>query len=293
MDQFTGLLVAGLTTGAVYALVAMSFSVVFATTGVLNFAQGELFMVGAMLCAVLYGEAGMALPPALLITVGSVAVIAVVEERLAVRPALRQGKGAMSWVLATLGTAIALGATFALVFSPRIRQPPPVVDDTPRSVLGITISLQQVSLIGTAVVVAVLLYVFYQRTLVGVAMRAVSQDAEAASMRGIGVSALGMTAFAVSGAVVGLTGFLAAPLFGAYPAMGFAVALQGFIAAAAGGIMHVKGAVVGGFALGLIESYGSHLIGAGYRTAILFVVLIAVLAIRPAGLFGRLTARAV
>lgn len=293
MDQVLGLLVAGLTSGAVYALVAMSFSVIFATTGVLNFAQGELFMVGAMLCAVLVGDAGLPVVLALLVTVVATSVLAVVEERLAVRPALKQGRGAMSWVLATLGFAIVLSAVFALVLSPRIRQPPPILDDSPRSMLGVTISLQQLSLIVTAVLVAGLMALFYRRSLVGVAMRAVAQDAEAASMRSIPVSGLGAASFAVSGAVVGLTGFLSAPLFGAYPSMGFAVALQGFIAAAVGGITSIKGAFVGGIALGILEAYASSVIGAGYRTAILFAVLIVVLAVRPAGLFGRLTARAV
>jgi branched-chain amino acid transport system permease protein len=154
MDQFLGLLVAGLTSGSIYALVAMSYSVIFSTTGVLNFAQGELFMVGAMLCAVLLGDVGLPLPVALVVTVLVTAGLAVVEERLAVRPALKQGRGAMSWVLATLGFAIVLAAVFALVFTPRIRQPPPILDDVPRVLLGVTISPQQLSLIGTSVVVA-------------------------------------------------------------------------------------------------------------------------------------------
>lgn len=291
MDQITGLLVAGLTTGAVYALVAMSFNVIFATTGVLNFAQGELFMAGAMLCAVLYGTGALGAPVALIVTVAAVALLAMAEERLAVRPALRSGRGAMGWVLATLGFGIATAAAFALLFSPRIRQPQPLVDDTPLP--GLPVSPQQVLLVVVALVVAGLLYAFYQRTLLGVAMRAVSQDPEAASMRSIPVSALGTASFAVSGAVAGLAGFLAAPLFGAFPSMGFAVALQGFIAAALGGIPSIKGAVIGGFALGLVQAIGESLIGPGYRTTVVFVLLIVVLAVRPAGLFGRLTARAV
>jgi branched-chain amino acid transport system permease protein len=293
MDQFVGLVVAGLTIGAVYALVAMSYNVIFATTGVLNFAQGELFMAGAMLCAVLYGGGLLSAPLALLVTVPVVAVLAVLEERLAVRKALNSGRGALGWVLATLGFGIVVAAAFALAFSPRIRQPRPIFDNTPQDVLGISISLQQVSLIVTALLVAGLLYLFYQRTLTGVAMRAVSQDAEAAAMRSIPVSALGAASFGVSGAVAGLAGFLAAPLLGAYPAMGFAVALQGFIAAAFGGIPHIHGAIVGGFVLGLVQTFGSDLIGPGYRTAVVFLLLIAVLALKPAGLFGRLSARAV
>ena len=112
-------------------------------------------------------------------------------------------------------------------------------------------------------------------------------------MRGIPVSALGAASFAASGAVAGLTGFLAAPLLGAFPSMGFGVALQGFIASALGGIPHIRGAVVGGFVLGLVQSFGGDLVGPGYRTTVVFLLLIVVLAVKPAGLFGRLTARAV
>jgi branched-chain amino acid transport system permease protein len=293
VEQFLSLAVVGLTAGAVYALVAMSFNVIFATTGVLNFAQGELFMAGAMLCAVLYSDRGLSAPLALVITVVVVALIALVEERLAVRNALKSGRGAMGWVLATLGFSIVTASVFALAFGPNIRQPVAFIDNTPRSVGPVTVSLEQIVLVVVALLVAGVLHTFYQRTLAGVAMRGVSQDAEAASLRSIPVARLGAASFVISGAVVGAAGFLAAPVVGAYPTMGFAFALQGFVAAALGGIPSIKGAVVGGFALGLVESFGGDLIGPGYRTALVFAVLIAVLALRPAGLFGRLTARAV
>lgn len=293
MDQFYALLVIGLTTGALYALIAMSFNVIFATTGVLNFAQGDLFMAGAMLCAVLYTDHGLNAPVALVITVLVVAGIAVLEERLAVRKALASGRGAMGWVLATLGFSIIAASTFALAFGPDIRQPVAFIDSTPRSFGPLTFSVQQAALVVVALALAAVLYVFYQRTLVGVAMRAISQDPEAAALRSVPVSGLGVASFAISGAVVGGAGFLAAPIVGAYPTMGFALALQGFVAAALGGIPSITGALVGGFALGLIEAFGGDLIGPGYRRALIFAVLIAVLAVRPAGLFGRLTARAV
>jgi branched-chain amino acid transport system permease protein len=293
LEQFFALAVVGLTAGAIYALVAMSFNVIFATTGVLNFAQGELFMAGAVLCAVLYSDNEMSAPLALLVTMAVVAAIAVLEERLAVRRALRSGHGAMGWVLATLGFSIVMASVFALAFGPDIRQPVPFFDSSPRQLGALTISVQQVALIATAVVVAVVLHGFYQRTLAGVAMRGISQDPEAASLRSIPVYRLGMVSFAISGAIVGGAGFLAAPVVGAYPSMGFAFALQGFVAAAVGGIPSIKGAVIGGFALGLVESFGGDAIGSGYRTTLVFGLLIVVLAIRPAGLFGRLTARAV
>jgi branched-chain amino acid transport system permease protein len=293
VDKYTGLIIAGLTTGAIYALVAVSFNVIFSATGVLNFAQGELFMAGAMLCALLYNDRGISAPLALVITVAAVAAIAVLEERLAVRRALRAGRGAMGWVLATLGFSIVMASTFSLLFGPDIRQPRGLFSDKPQTVLGITYSNQQLSLVVVAVLVAIGLAAFYRSSTTGVAMRALAQDPEAASMRGIPVSALGAVAFAISGAVVGAAGFLSAPVVGAYPSMGFIFALQGFIAAALGGIPSIKGALVGGLLLGVIGSFGADYIGAGYRTALIFAVLIVVLVIRPAGLFGRLTARAV
>jgi branched-chain amino acid transport system permease protein len=293
VDQYLGLIVAGLTTGAIYALVAMSFNVIFAATGVLNFAQGELFMAGAMLCAFLYTDREIIAPVALVITVVLVAAIAVLEERLAVRQAMRAGRGAMGWVLATLGFSIVTASVFSLVFGPDIRQPSGFFDDNPRAVLGVTFSNQQLSLVVAALLLAAALSAFYRRSITGVAMRAIAQDPEAASMRGIPVSALGAFSFAISGALIGAAGFLSAPVVGAYPSMGFIFALQGFIAAAVGGIPSIKGALIGGFALGVIGSFGADYIGAGYRTTLVFAVLIVVLAIRPAGLFGRLTARAV
>ena len=124
-------------------------------------------------------------------------------------------------------------------------------------------------------------------------MRAISQDPEAATLRSVPVSAPGAASLAISGAVVGGAGYLAAPIVGAYPTMGFPLALQGFVTAAVGGIPSITGAMLGGFALGLVESLGGDLVGPGYRRALVFLVLIAVLAVKPAGLFGRLTARAV
>jgi branched-chain amino acid transport system permease protein len=129
--------------------------------------------------------------------------------------------------------------------------------------------------------------------MLGRALGAVAQDSEAASLRGLPVANLSALSFGIGSALAGLTGFISGPIVGAFPTVGFAFALKGFVAAAVGGIPEIRGAIVGGLLLGLVESFGADIFGAGYRDAVVFASLLAILAIRPAGLFGRANVRAV
>ncbi len=293
MKQIVQITIVGLTSGALYALVAISYNVVFATTGILNFAQGQLVMAGTMVGAWLYGEKSWPLLAALGLTMVVGALLAVIEERLAIRPALKHGHGAMGWVLATLGFGIILQSAFSLLMGPTARAFPRIVDESPSRIAGAVWNKQQLLLVVLAVVAGIALSVFYTRTLTGRALGAIAQDPEAAAIRGIPVVAMAMLSFALSGALITGTGFVAAPIIGASPSIGFELALKGFIAAALGGIPLIKGAVFGGFVLGLVEAAGSDVIGPGYRTLVVFVVLIVILAVRPAGVFGRLAVRRV
>ncbi len=293
MKDILQIVIVGLTSGALYALVAMSYNVIFATTGILNFAQGQLLMVGTMVGVWLYSDQQWPLLLALGATMAAGAALAVVEERLAIRPALKHGHSAMGWVLATLGFGIILQAGTSLLMGPTARAFPRIIDESPKRIMGAVWNSQQLLLVVTAVVVGAALFVFYNRTLVGRAMGAIAQDPEAAAIRGIPVVRMAIMSFAISGAMIAGTGFLAAPIIGASPAIGFDLALKGFIAAALGGIPHIKGAVFGGFVLGLIEAVGADLIGPGYRTTTVFVTLILILSIKPAGVFGRTAVRRV
>lgn len=287
MDHFLQLAIAGLASGAIYTMVALSYNIVFAATGVLNFAQGQLIMAGTMIGVFLYGTAGFPLWIALLLTLLAGTVIAMAEDLFAIRPAIRRGKSALGWVLATLGFGIALQAVFSLTMGPQRRAFPEIVDESPRTVAGAIWTAYDLALVTVALVTGLALLLFYDRTLIGRAFGAVAQDEAAARMRGIPVQRLWTVSFAMSGALAAGTGFLAAPHIGASPSLGFDLALKGFIAAALGGIPLIRGAVVGGLALGLIETFSADWIGPGYRTAVIFLVLLLVLTVKPSGLFGR------
>ncbi|MFN3215886.1 MAG: branched-chain amino acid ABC transporter permease [Acidimicrobiales bacterium] len=293
IEEFLTLAVPGLTAGAIYALLAMGYNVIFATTGVLNFAHGEMFMVGTMAGVLLYGDAGLPLGVALGLTLMIAATLGAAEERLAVRPALARSHTALGWVLSTLGVAIILRSAFALAYGPDLRRFPDILPSDTFEVAGALMSAEQIGLIVLAIVVAVVLDTTLKHTANGQALGAVAQDAEAASLRGLPVSALSVASFAIGSAIAALTGFFAAPITGAFPTVGFAFALKGFVAAAVGGIPSIKGALVGGLLLGLVESFGGDLFGAGYRDAVVFATLLAILALRPAGLFGHGQVRAV
>ena len=285
-------IISGLTAGAIYGLVALSYNVIYAASGILNFAQGTLLMSGTMIGAWLFGEKGWPVLPVLGLALLIGAGFAVVEERIAVRPAIERGD-AIGWVVATLGFAVIMEALFAIVLGPDTRPFPSFISDAPHDIAGAVYSFQQVALIVVALAVGFLLHAFYTRTRMGWALTAISQDHEAAVMRGIPVRRLVVLAFALGGAIAAGTGFLAAPIIGASPTLGFSYALAGFVAAALGGIPDLRGAVIGGFALGLIEALGVKWFGAEYKDIVVFGVLIAVLAIKPTGLFSRGAVRTV
>jgi branched-chain amino acid transport system permease protein len=293
MANFLQVIIAGLTTGAIYALIALSYNVIFGASGVLNFAQGSLLMVGTMVGAGLYGQHHWPVGLALVVSTLAGAAFAAIEERVAVRPALSRGHGAIGWVVATFGFAIILQAGFSIVMGPDSRAFPSIVDESPHHIGGAVFSYEQVMLVAVALGVGLVLDQFYRRTRVGWALTAIAHDQEAAAMRGIPVSRLALGSFALGGGLVAMTGFLSAPLVGASPTLGFGYALTGFVAAAAGGIPDIRGAVVGGFGVGLIEAVGVRWLGAQYSNLVVFAVLIGVLSLRPQGLFGRRAVRMV
>jgi branched-chain amino acid transport system permease protein len=293
IDQALSIAVIGLAVGSLYAMVGLGLNVIFATTGVLNIAQGDLFMMGTMVGVFFYGVLGWPILVALGATVVITAAVAVVVERVAVRPAVTSGHGAFGWVLSTLGAAIILTAAFSIIMGPDIRIFPPIFPTQTMILSGVRIQPQHVGLIVVALLSTVALQAFYGRSLLGQALGAVAQDREAAALRGIPVSRLSMLSFLIGGGIAALAGFLAAPIIGAFAAVGFPFLLKGFIAAAVGGIPEIKGALVGGWLIGLIEMFGVSFVGAGYRTALVFGVLLIVLIVKPEGLFGRGAVRSV
>ncbi|WP_088154540.1 branched-chain amino acid ABC transporter permease [Achromobacter xylosoxidans] len=293
-------LVSGLAVGGAYALVALGFSITFTTTRTLNFGHGEFVSVGAFIgVGALFLFAGKPVTTAaftglelsgweyLLAGLAAVLVMGLLGVLLyvfGVRPfASRPG---MAWVMSTLGFGILLqSAAFAIWGPAPVTVPAPFGDDVIR-VFGAGVRSQELLLLAVAVAVMVLFDRVMNRTVLGKAMRAVAANPAVANLMGINVSAVMIGAFFASSALAGLAGFLVAPITSASIFMGLAIGLKGFSGAMIGGLSNPRGCVLGGFVLGLLESY-VNLWQSQWREVAIFGLVILVLAVKPTGLFGK------
>ncbi|MEV4105429.1 branched-chain amino acid ABC transporter permease [Nonomuraea sp. NPDC049649] len=280
------ILVAGLVFGSLYGLVAVGFNVLHRPTNVVNFAQGELIMIGAMLMAAT-PIGGLPWGIAAVCVMAIVALVALVEERVAVTPVLRRSSHAVGWVITTLAFSLLLVEAAGRLWTD---QPSTVVPPWPLSirvheVLGIRFSSYQVAVVVVAVAVVALLGVL-DRSRLGTALRAVAADRDGARLRGIDPTALTRRSFLLGGALAGLTGVLAAPLLLASVTMGLALLIKGFAALAVGGIGDNRGVLVAGWMLGVIEAAGAVFASPGLQSVVLFAAMLLILLIRPNGLRG-------
>lgn len=278
--QFT---IAGLSQGAVYALIAMGFVAVFSVSGVINLAQGEFAALGGLLALSAVG-AGLPLPLALLVALLVVAVVAVLMQRLAIAPVRRMTT--LVSIILTLGVSTALKALMLLLYGPQGRGLPPLPG--PDLVIGgVSVRAQELWILGVTAVVAVAVTVFYDRTMIGKALRACAEQPVAARLVGISPVAAATVAFAVAGLLGAVAGVLASPIQLTQWDSGLLLGLKGFVAATLGGLVSIRGAVLGGLVLGVLESLVAGYVDSGYRDAVAFVLLIVVLVARPGGVFGR------
>jgi len=298
MSVFVQMLASGLAIGGIYALIALSFSITFTTTKTLNFGQGELIGIGALVAvAALYATtgagsfeamlpaatAGANYPLALALTGAVLAMAGLLVFLLAVRPFA--GKPGMNWVMSTLGFGAILQSLALSVWGPApVNLPSPLGDDVIR-VAGAGVRPQEILVLVVAVAIMVALDIVMRRTLLGKAMRAVAFSPQVASLMGINVTAVMLGAFALSCALAGIGGVLVAPVAQASLFMGMAIALKGFSGAILGGLDSPRGCILGGFLLGLLEA-GVALWDAQWREIVIFGLIILVLALRPNGLFG-------
>ncbi|HZG91147.1 MAG TPA: branched-chain amino acid ABC transporter permease [Pseudonocardia sp.] len=275
--------IAGLSQGAIYALVAMGFVAIFSVSGVINLAQGE-FAAIAGLVALTGTDAGLPLPVAMLVALLVVAVVAVLMQRLAIAPVRRMTT--LVSIILTLGVSTALKALLLLLYGPEGRGLAPL----PGSDLvigGVSIRAQELWILGITAVVAVAVTFFYDRTMIGKALRACAEQPVAARLVGISPVAAATVAFAVAGLLGATAGVLASPIQLTQWDSGLLLGLKGFVAATLGGLVSIRGAVIGGLLLGVLESLVAGYVDSGYRDAVAFVLLIVVLVARPGGVFGR------
>ena len=283
-------LVSGITIGAIYALVALGFAIIYNASHVINFAQGEFVMIGGMTSAVCV-EAGLALPLAAAAAIVVATLVGMLLEKFAVEPA--RGASVVTLIIITIGASILLRGLATLVWDKKIHSLPAFTSETPIALAGATLLPQVLWILGVSAVAVALLWWFFNRTLTGRAMLAVSHNRLAARLVGISVRRVLLVSFALSAALGALAGILIAPISFTSWDVGVMLGLKGFAAAILGGLGSGVGAVVGGLALGLIESLGAGYLSSAYKDVFAFLIILAALVFLPDGLFGRRAAERV
>ncbi len=284
MSEFVQFLVSGLTVGAVYALVALGFTLVYNASDVVNFAQGEFVMLGGMV-TVFASAAGVPLPLAALIAIGVSIVVGLLLYWCAIAPA--RGASAVTLIIITIGASILLRGAAQIIFDKQFHKLPSFSGDVPINVLGAAVQLQSFWVLGGTAVVVLALYLFLERTLLGKAVLATAANRLAAQLVGINTTTVMALAFGGSAAIGAVAGILVTPITLTSYDVGTLLALKGFAAAMLGGMGNPLGAVAGGLLLGLLESFGAGYISSTYKDAFAFLVILGVLFAAPQGLFGR------
>ncbi len=297
MTQLLQQLANGTVLGAQYALIALGYTMVYGIIQLINFAHGEIFMIGAFgglaVYTYLLGSDGHALVVLPIVLCGAIlcsTLIAVAMERFAYRP-LRNAPR-LAPLITAIGVSIVLQEGVRTLYPQGNRQQPfpTILPERQFTVGGVNLSLIAIFVVLVAIVMMVLLHVFVQRSKTGRAMRATSQDPDTAKLMGIDTNRIIVITFALGAALAAVAGVLQGMLIGQVDFdMGFIGGLKAFTAAVLGGIGHIPGAVLGGFLLGIVEAIATQYIpqGSAYKDVWAFVVLVLVLIFRPTGLLGR------
>jgi branched-chain amino acid transport system permease protein len=277
-------LLAGLTLGAIYALVALGFAIIYNASYVINFAQGEFVMIGGM-TTVSFIDTGLPLPLAALAAIAVAALIGFLLEKFAVEPA--RGAPVVTLIIITIGASILLRGLATLVWDKKIHAVPAFSGDAPIAIGGAMLAPQSLWVLGATLAAVAALWWFFNRTLIGKAILAVSHNRLAAQLVGVSVRRVLAVSFALSAALGAFAGILIAPItFTSWDA-GVMLGLKGFAAAILGGLGSGPGAIAGGLALGLLEALGAGYVSSAYKDVIAFAIILAVLVFMPSGLAGR------
>lgn len=279
-------LVNGLVTGSTYALIALGYTMVYGVLQLINFAHGEIYMIGAFAGLLLVTVAKVPFPVALLLAMAASAAAGVIIEFLAYRPLRRSSRLAV--LISAIGMSIFVQNVGLWIWGPSTRSFLPPFRVVPIELAGVRTNSLNVLTLVLALVIMVGLQFLVTRTKLGKAMRAVAQDREAAALMGIPVNRTISFTFAIGSALAAAAGVMVGMLFNAVtPTMGVMPGLKGFVAAVLGGIGNIPGAMLGGIVLGLAETFGVAVLSSQWRDAIAFAILILVLLYRPSGLLGR------
>jgi branched-chain amino acid transport system permease protein len=284
LHLFPQFFISGVTNGSIYSLIALGFCLIQNATGLVNFAQGDFVMIGAMVMISLYQVAHLPMPLAFILATGTAAVIGVALEQGPIKHS--RNRDILSLVMITIGASISFRGTGMLIWGKNARTLPALGGETPIHFLNAAILPQSLWILGLSLVILGLLYLFFHRTLMGKAMRAAADNPFGAVLIGISVRRVVTLAFALSGALGALAGILITPITSMSYDAGLMLGLKGFAAGILGGYGSVPGAVVGGLTLGVLEALGAGYISSASKDAFAFLILLFILFVKPSGLFG-------
>ena len=281
------LILNGIIAGSIYALIAIGFTVIYRTVKFFHFAHGVVYTAGAYLAYTFFIVLNIHFVISLVLAVSLVSGLGVLIDRIVYRPLRKQNASNLIFLLASFGVFIFLQNFIQMIYGAQILtiRTGPVKEG--HHFLGAVITDIQIIIIVVAVVLLIILWLFIQRTKLGKAMRAVSDDPIASSVVGINSERITIAAFAIGSALAGIAGILISFETNLEPTMGFSALLKGIIASIVGGIGSIPGAVLGAYFLGIVENLGIWHISAGWKDAIAFFVLIVFLLFRPSGMLGR------
>ncbi|WP_034549512.1 branched-chain amino acid ABC transporter permease [Carnobacterium funditum] len=288
MENFIQQLINGLSLGSIYALIALGYTMVYGIIKLINFAHGEIYMVGAFVGYTTINTFQLGLIPSLIISMVFCALLGALIERVAYKP-LRKATRVAALITA-IGVSFLLQNSMIYIVGPQVRAFPQVIIKKVYQFGTIQINQSQITIFLTTIILMLALQFIVKQTKMGKAMRAVSTDADAARLMGINVDNVISFTFILGSSLAGAAGVLVGMYYNSIdPLMGVAPGLKAFIAAVLGGIGIIPGALIGGFAIGIIETlisgYGSSLV----KDAVVYLILIIILIVKPSGLLGKNT----
>lgn len=286
MIEFLQQTINGLSIGSIYALIALGYTMVYGIIKLINFAHGEIFMFGSYMGMIAITVLNLPFYVAFIFSMITTALLGVIIERVAYKPLRKSSR--IAALITAIGVSFLLQNAMLQIMGARIYAFPQVFNNRVFNVYGVRINLIQIVIFVVSILLMVALQLLVKKTSVGRAMRAVSVDKEAAALMGVNVDRIITLTFAIGSALAAAAGIMVGLYYiRVYPFMGFTPGLKAFVAAVFGGIGIIPGAMIGGFVIGLIETfvagYGSTL----YKDAVVFGILILVLLIKPSGLLGK------
>lgn len=289
MGFFIDLVIIGISVGMVYALVAIGISLIYSGLDIVHFAHGEIYMIGAFVGLTLFQRLDLGYVPTLLLAVVITGLIGAIIERVFYRRLTRAGGGysfsGMGMIIAGFGMSIVLQNVAFLIWGPK-PFPFPVRFGPPLEIGNLALPMSYVWIITSAIVLMIGLHFLLRKTMIGLAMRAVAHNKDIAYLSGVNVPLMISMIFAIGCALGGAAGVLIGPINYVQVQMGLSILVKAFAAAVIGGFGSLPGAVIGGLIVGVVESLGAGFVSGTYKDVYAFILLIAVLMIKPSGILG-------